>query len=69
MPPSPPAEKTSARQDKARQASTGDGAGDGSRIYLESHPLERIPFMCERSAHAVRNFYILADLKCADRQH
>ena len=28
LPPSPPAEKASARQDQARKASTGDGAGD-----------------------------------------
>jgi hypothetical protein len=30
--PSPPAEKPTARQDQAGEASTGDGAGDGSRI-------------------------------------
>jgi hypothetical protein len=29
LPPSPPAEKATGRQDQARQASTGDGAGDG----------------------------------------
>jgi hypothetical protein len=29
-PPSPPDEKATARQDQAGQASTGDGAGDGS---------------------------------------
>ena len=28
LPPSPPAEKATARQDQAREASTGDGAGD-----------------------------------------
>jgi hypothetical protein len=28
LPPSPPAEKATARQQQARQASTGDGAGD-----------------------------------------
>jgi hypothetical protein len=30
LPPSPPSEKATARQDQARQASTRDGAGDGS---------------------------------------
>src|SRR5262245_11866958 len=30
LPPSPPAEKATARQDQTGQASTGDGAGDGS---------------------------------------
>src|SRR5262249_10333421 len=29
LPPSPPAEKATAREDQAGQASTGDGAGDG----------------------------------------
>jgi hypothetical protein len=29
-PPSPPAEKASARQDQARKTSARDGAGDGS---------------------------------------
>jgi hypothetical protein len=28
LPPSPPAEKATARQDQSGQASTGDGAGD-----------------------------------------
>jgi hypothetical protein len=31
LPPSPPAEKATARQDQARKASAGDGAGDGDR--------------------------------------
>jgi hypothetical protein len=30
LPSSPPAEQTTARQDQARQSSTGDGTGDGS---------------------------------------
>jgi hypothetical protein len=30
LPPSPPAEKATARQDQAGQSGTGDGAGDGS---------------------------------------
>ena len=33
LPPSPPAEKaTTARQDQARQSSTGDGAGDAGSV-------------------------------------
>ena len=34
LPPSPPAEKATARQDRAGQASTGDGARDGNRCGL-----------------------------------
>jgi len=30
LPPSPPAEKATARQDQAGQSGTGDGAGDGN---------------------------------------
>jgi hypothetical protein len=48
--PSPPAEKATARQDQAGQASTGDGGGDGGGrnlwllgIWLE-HVLKNIPF-------------------------
>src|SRR5262249_8461722 len=36
LPPSPPAEKATARQDQAGQASTGDGAGDGNRARSSS---------------------------------
>src|SRR5262245_58787309 len=35
-PPSPPAEKTTARQDQAGKTSTGDGSGDGNRARSSS---------------------------------
>src|SRR5262249_43126764 len=35
LPPSPPAEKANARQDQARKASTGDGAGNGRSALVE----------------------------------
>jgi hypothetical protein len=35
MTPSPPAEKTTARQDQAGQSSTGDGTGDGDRARVD----------------------------------
>src|SRR6516162_7603382 len=48
-PPSPPAEKATARQDQAGKASTGDGAGDGRgqgswkdpRRRVDGHVVER----------------------------
>jgi len=39
LPPSPPAEKTTARQDQAGQASTSDGAGDGGCYRERSNRL------------------------------
>jgi hypothetical protein len=33
LPPSPPAEQSTARQDQAGQSSTGDGTGDGAGGY------------------------------------
>jgi hypothetical protein len=41
LPPSPPAEKATARQDQARQASTGDGSGD--RVDAACNPLQQSP--------------------------
>src|SRR5215471_8689838 len=35
LPPSPPAEKATARQDQAGQASTHDGAGDAETVAIE----------------------------------
>jgi hypothetical protein len=46
LPPSPP-EKATARQDQARQSSTGDGAGDGDGC---------------RSYHLVPNFTLASHI-------
>jgi hypothetical protein len=69
-PPSPPAEKATARQNHSGQASTGDGAGDGRAPRAPvradgtpsdpNHPVERRP------AH--REGTIIATLHLIDRR-
>src|SRR5262245_51066909 len=40
LPPSPPAEKATARQDQARKSGTGDGAGNRCQVSAQLHVIE-----------------------------
>src|SRR6516165_400260 len=57
LPPSPPAEKATACEDQARQASTDDGAGDssGSKCYWDRWVGEPFTANCARPEQAIAN--------------
>jgi hypothetical protein len=68
LPPSPPAEKDTARQDQARQSGTRDGAGDSSQLApdLTAGELRSVDVKISQSAFDSRD---QRRLSLRDRPH